>query len=408
MTNFQNHIKLDDQLFRRSYSKTVATLINYFGLAQVELAEDVVQETLLNAFEQWSIHGVPQNPDGWIMDVAKKKTINILKRDQLFKSKVIPSLNHEYSQTNREYSDNTLKMIFACCHPKLPSESQIALALKTLCGLSVPEIARALLTTQSNINKRLYRAKEKFRTEQILFVLPAEESGNKEVKNVCKTLYLLFNEGYYAPEHKELIRMDLCFEAIRLLQEVNSLFPDSSEVNGLLAMMYFSVARFESRLDNSETLVCLQDQDRNLWDKQFINLGMNYLNKTTINDQPNVYQLLAGIAAEHCIASSFDSTNWQSIYDQYLILEAIDSSELVQVNKYISLFFLGNKQEAIEGILKVKNTSNSTYNLTLGALYSNLKDIENARKFLLLAMKHSNASGEKLIIQRELEALTST
>lgn len=261
MSNSKDHNQLAEHFFRHSYARTVAILTRYFGLDQVEMAEDIVQDTLVEAMEKWSIHGLPDNPDGWVMDVAKKKTINLLKRKQLFMSKVAPQLQDD-ENTETLVSDSTLRMIFACCHPSLPNESQIALALKTLCGLSVPEIAKALLTTEDNINKRLYRAKKKLREEHIAFDIPIATSLNDRLNSVCKTLYLLFNEGYYAPHHKEVLRIDLCYEAVRLLKEVESVFQDTPKVNALLALIMFSLSRFESHLDKDDSLICLQDQDR--------------------------------------------------------------------------------------------------------------------------------------------------
>ncbi|MEM9329024.1 MAG: sigma-70 family RNA polymerase sigma factor [Bacteroidota bacterium] len=227
--------QLDEKLFRRSYAKTVAVLVKYFGLDEVETAEDIVQETLVEAFERWSVQGWPDHPEAWIMDVAKKKTINLLRRNRIFRDKILPQLERVEPASEAELQDSTLKMIFACCHPELPKGSQIALALKTLCGLSVPEIARALLTSTKTINKRLYRAKEKFRTAQIPFVIPDPSEFDHRLDSVCKTLYLLFNEGYYAPHHQEIIRADVCFEAVRLLKEVSARYDQSRSTSTLRA-----------------------------------------------------------------------------------------------------------------------------------------------------------------------------
>ncbi len=406
---YSDSTSLDEKLFRHSYAKTVAVLVRYFGLNQVETAEDIVQETLMDAFQQWSTHGAPHNPEGWIMDVAKKKTINLLRRNQVLQTKVLPRLKEYQSTPQEEIEDSTLKMIFACCHPDLPKESQIALSLKTLCGLSISEISSALLSSTGNINKRLYRAKEKFRSGKIPFIIPEEKDYDMRLDSVCKTLYLLFNEGYYAPHHTEIIRTDLCFEALRLLKEIASRFSQSGKVSGLLALMYFSLARFESRLNEFQELVCIQDQDRSLWDKQFIGLGMKYLMASTQQGQVNSYQLQAGIAAEHCLATRFETTNWHSIYGQYEVLENIEGNDLVKMNKLIAYFYLGNEQTALDELQKLSQSpvlkNNASFYLTLGVLFG--LDVENTQAcfYMKKAMNLAKHGHEQQIIQRKLAAL---
>jgi len=178
--------ELAEHFFRHNYGKMVAILVNYFGLNQVEIAEDIVQDTLVEAMEKWGVHSIPTNPEAWLMDVAKKKTINFLKRNQLFENKIRPTLvlNTIFDTDESIQKDSTLLMIFACCHPDLPVESQIAMALKILCGLSVGEISNALLTTESTINKRLYRAKQKFRNGTIAFHFPKQEQQNERLNSV--------------------------------------------------------------------------------------------------------------------------------------------------------------------------------------------------------------------------------
>ncbi|MTI38830.1 sigma-70 family RNA polymerase sigma factor [Fulvivirga lutimaris] len=410
--NLPNHHthQLAAHFFRHSYARTVAILVRYFGLDQVEVAEDIVQDTLVEAVEKWSIHGIPDNPDGWIMDVAKKKTINLLKRKQLFATKVVPQLQ-DVESAEALVADSTLRMIFACCHPALPTESQIALALKTLCGLSIPEIAKALLTSEDNINKRLYRAKKKLREEKIAYDIPVATSLNDRLDSVCKTLYLLFNEGYYAPHHKEVLRIDLCYEAVRLLKEVEETFHNSAKVNGLLALMMFSLSRFESRLDKDDSLICLQDQNRSLWDKDLIAQGMNYLTKAIRTKEINTYQLQAGIAAEHCMSPDFASTNWQSIYQQYTILESLDSSFLVKMNRLIAYFYLGHKTEALTAMHALEHSQgfaqNTSYYMTLGTLYLNMQDDDNARYNLKEALIFAKNEREKDLIQTRLASIDS-
>ena len=212
--------KLVAHLFRVEAGKMTSLLTRIFGLHQIEIAEDIVQESLIAALNQWSVGEIPDNPSGWLLQVAKRKTINLLKREDRVRSSVGGDLDLDISSphtveeifSEEAVTDSQLQMIFVCCHPGLPKESQIALTLKTLCGFSVPEIAHALLTTNANINKRLYRAKQKFRQKQIELALPTTHQLDERLDSVYLNLYLLFNEGYNSSHHEKLIREDLCLK----------------------------------------------------------------------------------------------------------------------------------------------------------------------------------------------------
>lgn len=405
-----DHKELTDHLFRHSYAKMIAVLVRYFGLKQIEVAEDIVQDTLMEAMEKWSVESTPDNPEGWLMDVAKKKTINFLRRRQTFQNKVLPqlstgqSLQDEIIISKHTITDSTLRMIFCCCHPSLPIESQIALALKTLCGFSIPEIANALLTNEANINKRLYRAKKKFRDGSISYEIPPEDSSADRLGSVLKVLYLLFNEGYYSQQNSMIIRVELCFEAIRLLKVIFKSYPYSSEVTGLLALMYFQIARIEGRLDENGILIVLEEQNRSLWNKELINLGIEALGRSTKSDRLSTYQLQAGIALEHAIAKDFKHTNWQSIYKQYIILTKIDNSPIIQLNKAISRFYLGEERTAIDDILSLKNNThlrgNALYHCTLGKLFSMMNEKTKALDYLGKALEYSKSNTERKNIEK--------
>ena len=417
MTNNSSYItsdtgKLAEKLFRHNYAKMVAILARYFGLKNVEIAEDIVQDTLMEAMKRWSVGTTPRNPEAWLMDVAKKKTINFLKREQLFKNKISARIRDVYTyETELEFSeeiinDSTLRMIFSCCHPSIPVESQIALALKTLCGLNIAEISNALLTSETNVNKRLYRAKKRFRNGSVQFKIPNDTELSDRLDSVFSTLYLLFNEGYFSLHDDNVIRMDLCFEAIRLLKQVISSFPESNKAKALLALMLLTVARFESRLDANGTLIILSDQNRKLWDRSLIAEGMNYLHQSLNSTTANKYQLQTGIAAEHCLAESFQSTNWQSVYKQYCILEKMDANPIISFNKCISKYYSGLKREALNDLLKMKNIyemeTNPHYFVTLGVFYSELNEKEKAETSFKAALKLSKSTPEKELIQSKM------
>lgn len=401
--------KLTEHFFRHNYARMVAILVRYFGLKEVEIAEDIVQDTLVEAMEKWSVLSIPDNPEGWLMDIAKKKAINFLKRNQNFQSKIAPhlkgnSLSNIDSSTEK---DSTLRMIFTCCHPSFPIESQISLALKTLCGLSVSEIANALLTNESTINKRLYRAKQKFRDGTIAYQIPEDGDLKKRLDGVFSTLYLLFNEGYYSSHNEKIIRMDLCFESIRLLKELVDSFPNSHKAKALLALMFFSVARFESRIDENEAIIILEEQNRALWSKELIAQGLNYLHQATDSKEVSVCHLQAGIAAEHCLADSFESTNWESVYLQYRMLEKLNTSVVITFNKIIAKFYGINPKEALADLLALKNEpelqNNIHYFTSIGVFYTELGQKEKAVPFFENALRLSKTSAEKVLIKRKMD-----
>lgn len=407
-----NTKELAEHFFRHNYAKLVAILVNYFGLQEVEVAEDIVQDTLLEAMEKWSIRPIPDKPEAWLMDVAKKKVINLLKRNQLYQNKIIPTLertNFDDLEFTEEVEKNSrLKMIFTCCHPALPDESQIALALKSLCGLSIPEIASALLAQPATINKRLYRAKQKFRDQSIPFEIPEGQELVERLDNVYATLYLLFNEGYYSSHNPKTIRIDLCYEAIRLLQQVLENFEYATKTKALLALMLLNIARFESRMDQQGMLVVLEKQDRSLWDKELITKGIDYLQQSISGTEVTKFQLQAGIAAEHCIASSLETTNWASIARQYAILEQLDKGPLVKLNGSIARFYAGERMEALEQLLA--QSGNPTlqksvhYHSTLAVFYSELELKAKALPYFERALTLSTSSKEKELIRKKMAA----
>ena len=406
------NLKLDDHFFRHQYAKLVAVLTAYFGLKEVAFVEDVVQDTLLAASEQWSVKGFPENPEGWLMDVAKKKTINALKRNQLYQTKIKPVMSRNVFREENMFDndfveDSTLKMLFCVCHPDLPKEAQISLSLRTLCGFSVPEIARALFTSTANINKRLYRAKKRFREGNLSFDLPGKGSFQERSTGVFRIIYLLFSEGYYSSLHEDTIRIELCFEAIRLLEAYLKAYPDSAEANGLMALLLFQTARIESRKSGDGLLIQLQYQDRTLWDKELIGRGMDFLTKSTESNQLNVYQIQAGIAAEHAIAKSFGETNWVSVYKQYEILEKMDPNGIVALNKCIANYYSGNRESAIKNALQLTSHQELEnyiwYELTLATFYAEEGDQSTAIKFFQKALSIAISDSEVVTINQRMK-----
>lgn len=336
---------LVDHLFRLEAGRMVAILTRLFGIHNLELAEDVLQDTLHQALKDWSLGSVPENPSGWLMVVAKRKAINAIKRerfirsfatdmDALLKSEWTAAYTMDQVFLEDEIKDSQLRMIFTCCHPALPMEGQIALTLKTLCGFSISEIAAALLTTESTINKRLYRAKEKIRNEQIQFTVPSGLSLVTRLDAVLLVIYLLFNEGYNSSGDNPVIRQDLCLEAMRLamLLTEKGVTNDYPPIYALLALLCLHSARFEARIDTNNSLVVLEEQDRNLWNKELITEGLRFLDRSAGGNAVTAYHLEAAIAAEHCLAPSFGETNWARIYDYYITLERLKPSSVIKLN----------------------------------------------------------------------------
>jgi RNA polymerase sigma factor (sigma-70 family) len=349
-----------EHLFRHESGKMVAILTGIFGLDHLSLAEDVVQEALARAFQTWPFYGVPDNPSAWIMRTARNLALDVVRREKVFRDKepeVVRLMDREIPGPDnvifpeQEIVDDRLRMMFVCCHPLIPPEAQVALALKTLGGFSVTEIGRAFLTTDAAIAKRLTRAKQKIREAQIPFEIPAGEELGRRLEGVLQSLYLLFNEGYKASSGDKLIREDVCAEAIRLaglLAEHPA--GNRPQTHALLALMLFSAARLPARLDSEGNLLRLQDQDRALWDQPMIVRGMYHLTRSAAGNEISEYHLQAGIAASHSMARDYASTDWKRILTLYNQLKEFDASPIVALNRAVALAEVDGPQAGIEAI----------------------------------------------------------
>jgi RNA polymerase sigma-70 factor (ECF subfamily) len=324
-------------------------LTRIFGTGNLEMAEDVVQDTLLKALEQWKISGIPNNPQAWLFTVARNKALDVLRKERLhtrFSKDISPLLQSEYSLeptlkelfSENEIKDDLLRMMFACCHPELPPESQVAIILKTLCGFSIEEIATGFITNAETIHKRLYRAKEQFRRGNIRFEIPSQDQLLGRIENVLTSLYLLFNEGYHSASYEKVIRKDLITEATRLcflLTENEK--TNLSSVQALLALMLFHSARLESRVDKEDHILLLEDQDRSLWDAELISAGTVYFESAMNDDGMSWYHLQAAIAFQHVTASSFQTTDWHTILRLYDLLCQRYPSPVAYLNRAIAV-----------------------------------------------------------------------
>jgi RNA polymerase sigma-70 factor (ECF subfamily) len=296
-------------------------------------------------------------------------------------------------------------MIFACCHPAIPVESQIALALKTLCGLSVSEIARAFLKDEDTITKRIYRAKEKIRTENIALDLPFAEQLPKRLDAVLHCLYLLFNEGYNSSHPEQLIREDLCEEAIRLAYLLTqSSLTNLPRTNALLALFCFQASRLQARLDEGGNIILLKYQDRNKWYRPLIQKGFSFLEKAT-QQETSVYHLEAAIAYLHAIAPSFEQTNWKAIYYLYGILAAQHSTAFVLLNKAIAAAYAISKEAALKELEEINGLEKYyLYHTALGEVYFEMHQPTFARQHYQKALALTKSVAERQLLQEKIKA----
>jgi predicted RNA polymerase sigma factor len=306
-----------------------------------------------------------------------------------------------------EIEDSQLRMIFACCAPEINTESQIALTLKTLCGFSIKEIAKAFVTGEDTINKRLLRAKQKIRAENISMEVPTGARLALRLQSVLKTIYLLFNEGYNASAADMLIRKDICLEAMRLaILLTEQPVTNVPETQALLALMCFHAARFDSRMDTDGSIILLREQDRKLWNRELIQKGFQYLNEASADFVPNEYNIEAGIMAVHCAAESYAATDWQTIFRLYESLLEIKDTPVVKLNKAIVIGQIEGPQAAINEILtNVPMKDYYLYHATLGELYLQTHETDRAKKHLQEALTLTGSNAEKLLLQKKLDRI---
>jgi RNA polymerase sigma factor (sigma-70 family) len=354
----ENVSGLVDHLFRREAGKMVSYLTRIFGLGRLDLAEDVVQDTLCRAMETWSIQGLPDNPSAWLMRVARNRAIDLLRRDDQFRyfaPELIQLLNLREDHSaetlgfENEIHDDELRMMFSCCHPELSTEVQVTLILKTLCGFSVSEIAHALLASEDSVEKRLGRARKLFRLSGTLAY--ASEIP-KRLEAVHQAIYLLFNEGYHGSRSERTVREGLCLEAIRLAVLLSE-HPEGEKpkTHALLALLCFHAARLSGRMDDDGGLVQLEMQDRSKWDRDLIGRGFHFLEKSSMGNEMSEYHLEAGIASLHCAAATYEKTDWAKILDLYNVLYGISPSPIVALNRAVAL---GNALGPEEGLAELR------------------------------------------------------
>lgn len=403
--------ELIPHLFRTEFQKLVAVLVKKFGITHIEAAEDLVSDTFLLAAETWGKLGLPDNPTAWLYTVAKNKTKDQLKRGKVFQDKVTPALqNHDdddageidLSETN--IADSQLQMLFAVCHPVIPAEAQIGLALRILCGFGIDEIAAAFLSNKETINKRLHRAKERLREENIPVVFPPARELPARLEAVAKTLYLLFNEGYHATTQDSGLRRELCIEAMRLtlmlLAHPGTRLP---HVSALLSLMCFHASRFDARLDLDGIMLLYDEQDPSLWDRDLIQRGEYYLNQAAVGEKASAYHLEAAIAYWHTRPED-SPEKWQNILQLYNHLLQVAYSPMAALNRTYALARAGHWEAAIKAAEQLNLGTHHLYHALLGQLHAQ-QAVSSAIPHFERALALAKNAQDRRILQGKIDAL---
>lgn len=411
---FMQQPELIPHLFRTEYRKITAVLCKLFGIEHIEIAEDIASDTFLTASETWSIKGLPENPVAWLYTVAKNKAKNYLKRDALFSQKIAQQVKASAADTEtieidlsaQNITDSQLQMMFAICHPGIPAEAQVGLALRILCGFGINEIADAFLTNKEVINKRLFRAREKLRADNIAIELPSDTEISKRLETVLTTLYLLFNEGYYSAHSNTSVRKELCAEAMRLAHLLTeNETTNLPAVNALLALMSFQSSRFEARTNEQGETILYEDQDEQLWDKDLIDQGKYFMDAAfDSNAALSKYHLEAAIAFFHT-SKTDTKEKWENILQLYNRLLVTEYSPIAALNHTYALSKARSKEEAITEAEKLDLEGNHLYHALLGELYRGINN-QAATSHLERALSLAQSDADRTVLRKKLAVLT--
>ncbi len=403
---------LVDHLFRHSAGPMVAALARALGARHLDLAEECVQEAMVRALQTWSYRGVPDDPAAWLFQVARRAAIDRLRRDRTWSGKadlLQRSLEGMTAPpaTAADLPDNTLAMMFMCCHPRLPEASRVALTLKTVAGFGVDEIAAALLAAPATVAQRIVRAKRQLADEDIPLEVPGGRGQPERLDAVLRVVYLLFNEGYAAHGGANLVRADLCDEAIRL-GRLLARHPHTATpaTHALLALMLLHASRLPARTDAMGDLLLLAEQDRVRWDRGLIAAGLAALDRSAAGDTLSAYHLEAGIAACHATASSVEATDWAEIATLYDDLVRVAPSPVVQLNRAIAI---GMRDGPATGIAMLEALAGAPgladYALlpgSLGALWLSRGGHTQAAECFRRALAHAGSEPERRFLEAQL------
>jgi RNA polymerase sigma factor (sigma-70 family) len=409
MSNLVDIPQLVANLFRQNAGKITAVLTKYYGLHHIDTIMDVIQDSFEVAIIKWNDSGVPQNPEAWLMQVAKNKASNAIKRA----AKTIELTNHSNSQivNEEEVADNQLKLLFTCCQPSFSHKNQIIITLHLLCGFGVPEIANALLMNNEAVKKAISRCKAELKNKGNILDTNFMALSKERTETVQLIIYLLFNEGYKTTRASNAINRELCFEAIRLakllLQQSSILI---TETYAILALQFFTIARFDARISESNEWISLEEQDRSLWNKAFIEEGYYYLNKATDANTVTRYHIEAIIASLHCSAKSYADTNWERIAALYSQLETLEPQSLfVTLSKIIAESNFKNADAIMKDLHEMDKNDlikeNFLFLSTKANVYKKMGDINNAIIFYEKAILNAQSVFDKNFLNKKINEL---
>jgi len=409
-----------DHLFRREAGRMVATLTRIFGVHNLALAEDVVQDAFCRALEVWKFRGVPENPSAWLMATAKNRALDVLRRERtartfapelgrLLESEwtVVPAVQELFGAS--AIKDDQLRMMFSCCHPRLPEEAQVALVLHILCGLSVSEVAGAFVSAHAAMEKRISRAKKVLAGSKKLFDVADAGDFAARLPAVHRALYLLFSEGYHGASPESAVRADLCREAMRLAALLREHpLASTPATHALSALMCLHAARLPARLDSSGDLRSLFDQDRSQWDAHLIAEGQTLLDLSASGSDLTEYHLEAAIAWVHATAPRAEDTNWAAIVSLYDKLLAMRPSPVVALNRAIAVAQSEGPRRGLEEVRAIAGSDRLAtypfYHAALGEFELRSGQPENARKYFLAASALARNPTERRFLEQRIAA----
>lgn len=409
-------LPLDDHLFRKVWGDTASRLVARFGAGCIEEVEDAIQDAFLAAFKSWPLRGTPDDPTAWIFTAARNRLVDILRHRnrQVSDEAVIERLaaREESAHTSTfssEVGDDRLAFIFACCDPALPADVRTVLTLRLVCGLSVREIAAAVLTEEATIAQRLHRAKRRLLERKAPIAIPTGQELRERLASVQDVIYMLFSEGYSAHYHENLIRYELCAEALefcRLL--LRNELTDTASTRALTALICLQSARLPARTDSLDDLVVLSEQDRAKWDGNLIAEGLNYLESAASGSCLSRFHLEAGIAACHTVAGTFAATDWQAISYYYDQLCELYPSPIYELNRAIAVSYLRSPEEGLTLLNRQELAATLDkyylYHATLADLHARIGSGEEAVRSYIAAIARAPSATERRFLQRRLDA----